>query len=79
MLFEGIKFVIRKFLEGFNAELAIPIESVKSMGGEDWKTLRVNVAYYDRDGEELRSQIWWKPNWSSPKNYIGSGMFFREE
>jgi hypothetical protein len=77
LLPEGTLLRTRKSLEGFSMELAIPIEYIRSQGGSNWETLRVNVSYYDRDNKDSRTQIWWKPNWSSPQNYIGSGMFFR--
>lgn len=77
LLPEGTRLVTRKSIEGFNMELAIPLDYIRSQGGNNWETLRVNVSYFDRDNNELRSGIWWKPNWSAAENYIGSGMFFR--
>ena len=74
---EGTRLVTRKSVEGFNVELSIPLEYIISLGGENWETIRLNIAYLDRDDKSLRSSIWWQPNWSSPKNYIGSGMFFK--
>jgi len=74
---EGTRLVTKKTLEGFSLELSIPLEYIESLGGVDWETLRLNLTYFDRDGKSPRSWIWWKPNWTSPDNYIGSGMFFR--
>jgi hypothetical protein len=75
---EGTRLSTRKSMEGFNVEISIPLEYIRDMAGEEWQTLRVNVAYFDRDDNARRSSIWWKPNWYSPENYIGSGMFFRD-
>jgi hypothetical protein len=77
LLPEGTKLVTSKSLEGFNLELSIPLEYIQSLGGKNWKSIRLNIAYFDKDNKSIRSAIWWKPNWSSPENYIGSGMFFR--
>ena len=55
------------------------LEYVRSLGGDNWETIRLNITYFDRDNKSPRSSIWWKPNWSSASNYIGSGMFFRTE
>ncbi|MFC2111809.1 metallophosphoesterase [Bacteroidota bacterium] len=74
---EGTELVTRKSLEGFNVELSIPLDYIRSLGGDNWETIRLNIAYFDRDSKALRSAIWWKPNWSSAENYIGSGMFFK--
>jgi len=74
---EGTRLVTRKSVEGFNVELSIPLEYIISLGGESWETIRLNIAYLDRDDKSLRSSIWWQPNWSSPENCIGSGMFFK--
>jgi len=76
---EGTKLVIKKTIEGFNLELSIPLEYIKSLGGDDWETLRLNITYYDQDDNNIRSPIWWKPNWSSADNYIGSGIFFKSD
>jgi hypothetical protein len=77
LLPEGSRLVTRKTVEGFNVELSIPMEYIHTLGGEDWETVRLNVAYFDRDSKAPRSAIWWKPNWSSKENLTGSGMFFK--
>jgi len=74
---DGTRLVTKKTLEGFSLELSIPLEYIESHGGVDWETLRVNLTYFDHDGKNSRSSIWWQPNWSDSENYIGSGMFFR--
>ena len=74
---EGTVVATKKSIEGFNLEFSVPLEYIRFLGGDNWKTIRLNVAYIDRDNKSPRSSIWWKPNWSSASNYIGSGMFFR--
>ena len=76
---EGTRLVTRKSIEGFDLELSIPLQYIRSLGGSKWETIRLNIAYLDCDNNDSRSHIWWKPNWSSKSNYIGSGMFFRTE
>jgi hypothetical protein len=74
---EGTRLVTRKTLQGFDMELAIPLSYVYSKGGEDWKSIRLNVCYYDVDENSSRTGIWWYPEWSSKDNIIGSGMLFK--
>jgi hypothetical protein len=74
---EGVQLKTRKSIEGFTLELSVPLDYVRDFGGHNWETIRVNIAYLDRDDKDNRTSIWWKPNWSSTENYIGSGMFFR--
>ena len=68
-----------KTIQGFDMELAIPIEFISSNGGVDWESLRVNLAYFDHDENSSLTGIWWKPDWSSRGNYIGSGIIFRKK
>ncbi len=77
LLPEGTRLETRKSIEGFNLEVSIPMDYIRSLGGENWETIRLNLTYFDRDNNSPRTAIWWKPNWSSSSNYIGSGMFFR--
>ena len=77
LLPEGTKLATRKSVEGFTLELAIPMTYINRLAGGEWKTVRFNLAYFDKDEEDGRTAIWWKPDWSTPENYIGSGMFFR--
>jgi 3',5'-cyclic AMP phosphodiesterase CpdA len=74
---EGTRLVTRKTVAGFNMELAVPLKYIKSKGGEDWKSIRLNVCYYDVDENTSRTGIWWYPEWLSDGNIIGSGMLFK--
>ena len=73
----GTRLVTRKTLQGFNMELAIPLSYVHRKGGEDWRSIRLNVCYFDVDENSSRTGIWWYPEWSSKDNIIGSGMLFK--
>jgi hypothetical protein len=74
---EGIRLVTRKSVQGFDMELAIPLAYIRHMGGDNWKSIRLNVCYFDVDENSSRTGIWWYPEWSSNKNFIGSGMLFK--
>ncbi len=79
MLPEGILLESGKTLQGFDVEVAIPMDYITARAGENWETVRINIAYFDKDGDSPRSGLWWKPDWSSDQNYIGSGTFFRRQ
>jgi hypothetical protein len=74
---EGTRILTRKSVQGFDMELAIPLTYMRSMGGENWNSIRLNVCYFDVDKNSSRTGIWWYPEWSSKDNFIGSGMLFR--
>ena len=67
-----------KTIQGFDVEIAIPVEYLEEIGGENWESVRLNVNYQDKDGDSSRSGLWWRPEWSSGQNYIGSGTIFRQ-
>jgi hypothetical protein len=58
-------------------EMAIPLQYIHLMGGKDWKSIRLNVCYFDVDENSSRTGIWWYPEWSSNSNYIGTGTLFK--
>jgi hypothetical protein len=74
---EGTRLLTRKSLQGFDMELAIPLRYIRSMGGENWNSIRLNTVYFDVDKNSSRTGIWWYPEWSSSDNFVGSGMLFR--
>ena len=73
----GTLLVTRKTVQGFDMELAIPITYLQSVGGDNWKSIRLNICYFDVDEDDRRTGIWWKPEWNSKNNFIGSGMLFK--
>jgi len=76
---EGVLVQGQKTVQGADMEIAVPLNYIKRMNGDDWKEFRLNLAYFDQDADKSRSVLWWKPDWGSDENYTGSGMFFREE
>lgn len=76
---EGTIIKTSRSVEGFSAEIAIPAGYLVKKGGANWESLRLNITYLDKDGSDSRSALWWRPDWSSDQNYIGSGTLFRED
>jgi hypothetical protein len=66
-------------IQGADVEIAVPVDYLKMMNGDDWMDFRLNLAYFDQDAGGSRTVLWWKPDWGSAANYPGSGMFFRED
>jgi hypothetical protein len=74
-----ISIAADKTVAGFDAELSIPLKYLEEKNGDEWQNLRFNAAFIDCDQNDSRTSIWYVPEWSSEKNYIGSGMFFRQK
>jgi hypothetical protein len=79
LLPEGTIISTSKTVQGFDTEIAIPMQYIRSQGGDNWESLRLNIAYMDKDGKNSRSELWWRPAWYSKKNYIGSGTIFKKD
>ncbi len=76
----GVKSVCKPVEDGFAAEVAIPIALMDSLQGGSWEYARINVGMLDFDMEyKHESRILWQPSWESEKNYIGSGLFIKDE
>lgn len=75
---EGSKSICIQKDYGYFAEAAIPVSIIKEKQGEDWQSIRVNLAIDDNDGDGEVNRYWWQPNWMDSKiNIIGSGTFFK--
>ena len=61
---------------GYQTEIAVPLAYITERQGADWQSVRINVALNDIDSDG-RAQFWWRPNWSTPASYAGSGTFVR--
>ena len=72
---KGTKVATQQTDNGFIVELAIPLSYIKEKQGENWSSVRVNVAQYDFDSNNHRSTLWWRPRWNNEASYVGSGMF----
>lgn len=57
-------------------EAAIPLEALEKANPK-WKDegLRINLAVDDMDGDQA-AQLWWQPDWRTPRNVPGSETFF---
>lgn len=77
---KGCKAVCLKNESGFFAEIAIPISHVKSLQGENWNAVRVNICMddFDEGGVNDGAKIWWRPDWRRNQSYPGSGTFYRQ-
>ena len=75
---EGLLVKAKKTLQGADVEIGIPMEYIEKMNGKDWEEFRLNMAYLDYDGDGSQTILWWRPEWGSASNFVGSGMFFRE-
>jgi hypothetical protein len=75
---EKLRISCRETVPGAEVEIAVPIEYLKEMNDTEWKKFRLNMAYLDYDENSPLTTIWWKPDWGSKENYIGSGMFFMD-
>ncbi|MEM9981860.1 MAG: metallophosphoesterase [Bacteroidota bacterium] len=65
--------------EGYQTELAIPIEYLKEKQGDNWQSFRLNIYQSDADQDfQHHSMIYWRPGWRNEDNYIGSGIFRRK-
>ena len=63
---------------GYFSEIAVPISVIEDKKGKDWKSIRVNLAIDDNDGDGVVNRFWWQPNWMNNNvNIIGSGTFFK--
>ncbi len=74
---EGTRIATRKAGDGVDIEVAIPVNYLAEMNDASWENFRFNVAYFDYDSNSSTSAIWWRPDWESSENFIGSGMFVR--
>lgn len=61
---------------GYAFELAVPIEYMQKLQGDQWQNIRLNVIVQDKDAKSS-NRVLWQPNWRERDNVAGSGMFFR--
>ena len=72
----GTRAVCVRTKSGYRAEAAVPIDAFQKINPK-WRDdgVRLNVAMDDFDGGE-GGQIWWQPDWRTPHNLPGTGVFF---
>ncbi len=75
---EGTQISTSKTRAGFDVEVAIPVSYFNKMNQGEWQNFRFNASFSDYDKNASKTNLWWKPEWSSDLNYVGSGMFFKK-
>jgi hypothetical protein len=73
---ENTRSVCVKTPGGYTLEAAVPIAALDKANPK-WREdgLRFNIAIDDLDGDQA-VQLWWQPDWRTPRNIPGSGTFF---
>jgi len=73
---EGVRAAGSRERFGYRQEFAVPLSYIESLVGPDWTELRINVAIHDYDTDGS-ARLLWRPEWGSPADYAGSGVFRR--
>ena len=73
----GSKMACQVAENSYTIELAVPMSYIIERQGENWKTVRFNFALQDKDAGQEGVRHFFKPEWRSRENRVGSGMFFR--
>lgn len=76
---EGTKSICVRTPGGYVLETAIPLSALEKANPK-WREegVRINLAIDDQDGDQA-AQLWWHPDWRTPRNLPGSGKFFPPE
>lgn len=65
--------------DGYQVEVAVPVDLLNETQGEPWKTFAVNMKINDRDATgSKQAELWWKPEWNRENAYPENGWFVRE-
>jgi hypothetical protein len=78
---EGVVTGSKAAVDGFTAELAIPVSYFTERQGGDWKRLRLNVGVSDFDNGDARDGVtilFWRPQWTGGQTYPESGVFLKD-
>lgn len=74
----GTRAVASKSADGWTAEVMVPLGYVRSVQGDSWGSVRLNVVLNDADAPgESPATIGWMPDWRWKRNIPGSGTFVR--
>lgn len=73
---EGSKTICVRTPGGYVLETAIPLAALDKANPR-WREegVRINLAIDDLDGSQA-AQLWWQPDWRTPRDIPGSGTFF---
>jgi hypothetical protein len=75
---KGSKYVALETKNGYNAEIAIPLQKLDEMAGGKWNGLRVNLLQNDTDKPDERIVVTsWNLPWAVSGSLPGSGSFYR--
>ena len=75
---KDLKRACRLTADGYDAEIAIPVEYLNRMQGDDWRQFRLNVHLTDFVAAgEPKLDLWWQPFWRSMESLAGCGTFER--
>jgi predicted alpha/beta superfamily hydrolase len=75
---KDLKRACRSTADGYDAEIAIPVEYLNRMQGGAWREFRLNVHLTDFVAAgEPKVDLWWQPFWRSVESLAGSGTFER--
>jgi len=83
LLFQGrntvdFKYALQKSKDGYNIEIAIPVEYLNKLQDGTWKSYRLNIVQHDRLKNGQFNRVQWMPDWRDKQNVNGSGTFFRQ-
>lgn len=77
----GVHAASKPAMDGFTAEVAIPIDYLNAQQGGDWTQVRLNVGVSDFDKGDARDGVtilYWRPEWRGPFAYAEAGVFRKE-
>ena len=78
---EGTKAICKATPTGHNTEIAIPFAYLNAKAGKPWTDVRLNLVVDDNDNDYkgfTADKLWWKPDWRTAGNILGSGTFERK-
>jgi len=72
---EGAVAAVSRTTSGYAMEMAIPMDTVKEIAGDDWRRFRLNLCQFDLDADGV-TQLWWRESWANKATqYPDSGTF----
>ncbi len=77
---ENLSTVYVRTKNGYQAEVAIPTDSLDQAQQAPWQEFRLNLCQIDTDDpNQTPNRLWWQTDWQSNEHVIGSGTFKRIE
>lgn len=72
---EGTLYAAKSSENMLYYEIAIPATWLNRKFGRNWENVRLNFGLNDVDDDGAVTELYWKPEWRSEDNIIGSGVF----